>query len=119
MNAKSFNLNTMNTYNIHILNNMMVNLQSQEHYDQKVLNGKLFVNTQKRQASFTQNRPRGPRSTEVMRTPHARLVRRPDGDFTLTFHFSKEEYAVGPQLLEELQKVVDFLSLNPSKRQVA
>ena len=119
MNAKSFNLNTMNTYNIHILNNMMVNLQSQEHYDQKVLNGKLFVNTQKRQASFTQNRPRGPRSTEVMRTPHARLVRRPDGDFTLTFHFSKEEYAVGPQLLEELQKVIDFLSLNPSKRQVA
>ena len=119
MNAKSFNLNNMNTYNIHILNNMMVNLQSQEHYDQKVLNGKLFVNTQKRQASFTQNRPRGPRSTEVMRTPHARLVRRPDGDFTLTFHFSKEEYAVGPQLLEELQKVVDFLSLNPANHRAA
>ena len=109
----------MKSYNIHILNNMTVNLQSQNHYDQKVLNGKLFVNTQKRQASFTQNRPRGPRSTEVMRTPHARLVRRPDGDFTLTFHFSKEEYAVGPQLLEEMQKVIDFLSLNPSKRQAA
>ncbi len=109
----------MNSYNIHILNNMTVNLQSQNHYDQKVLNGKLFVNTQKRQASFTQNRPRGPRSTEMIRTPHARLVRRPDGDFTLTFHFSKEEYAVGPQLLEELQKVIDFLSLNPSKRQAA
>jgi len=109
----------MNTYNIHILNNMTVNLQSQKHYDQKVLNGKLFVNTQKRQASFTQNRPRGPRSIEMMRTPHARLVRRPDGDFTLTFHFSKEEYAVGPQLLEELQKVVDFLSLNPANHRAA
>ena len=109
----------MNSYNIHILNNMTVNLQSQNHYDQKVLNGKLFVNTQKRQASFTQNRPRGPRSTEMIRTPHARLVRRPDGDFTLTFHFSEEEYAVAPQLLEELQKVIDFLSLNPSKRQAA
>jgi hypothetical protein len=109
----------MNSYNIHILTNMMVNLQSQNNYDQHVLNGKLFVNQKKRQASFTQNRPRGPRSIEMMRTPHSRLVRRPDGDFTLTFHFSKEEYAVGPQLLEELQKVVDFLSLNPSKRQAA
>ena len=109
----------MKSYNIHILTDMTVNLQSQNHYDQKVLNGKLFVNTQKRQASFTQNRPRGPRSIEMMRTPHARLVRRPDGDFTLTFHFSKEEYAVGPQLLEEMQKVIDFLSLNPSKRQAA
>ena len=109
----------MKSYNIHILTDMTVNLQSQNHYDQKVLNGKLFVNTQKRQASFTQNRPRGPRSTEVIRTPHARLVRRPDGDFTLTFHFSKEEYAVAPQLLEEMQKVIDFLSLNPSKRQAA
>ena len=109
----------MKSYNIHILTDMTVNLQSQNHYDQKVLNGKLFVNTQKRQASFTQNRPRGPRSTEMIRTPHARLVRRPDGDFTITFHFSKEEYAVGPQLLEEMQKVIDFLSLNPSKRQAA
>ena len=100
----------MKSYNIHILTDMTVNLQSQNHYDQHVLNGKLFVN---------QNRPRGPRSIEMMRTPHSRLVRRPDGDFTLTFHFSKEEYAVGPQLLEELQKVVDFLSLNPSNRQAA
>ena len=109
----------MKSYNIHILTDMTVNLQSQNNYDQHVLNGKLFVNKQKHQVSFNQNRPRGPRSTEVMRTPHARLVRRPDGDFTLTFHFSKEEYAGGPQLLEELQKVVDFLSLNPSKRQAA
>lgn len=109
----------MKTFNIHTLTDMMVTLQSQENYDQQVLNGKLFVNKKKHQAAFNQNRPRGPRSTEVMRTPHARLVRRPDGDFTITFHFSKEEYAVGPQLLEELQKVVDFLSLNPSKRQVA
>lgn len=109
----------MSTYNIHILNNMTVNLQSQENYDQKVLNGKLFVNTQKGQASFTQNRPRGPRSVEVMRTPHARLVRRPDGNYTLTFRFSKEEYGVGPQMLEELQKVVDFLSLNLPNRRAA
>lgn len=109
----------MNNYNINILNNMTVNLQSQENYDQKVLNGKLFVNKGKHQVAFNQNRPRGPRSIEMMRTMHSRLVRRPDGDFTLTFHFSKEEYAVGPQLLEELQKVVDFLSLNPSKRQAA
>lgn len=109
----------MKTYNIHILNNMTVQLQSQDHYDQRVLNGKLFVNTQNRQASFAQNKPRGPRSVEMMRTPHARLVRRPDGDYTLTFHFSKEEYAVGPQLLEELQKVVDFLSLNLPNRRAA
>lgn len=109
----------MKTYNIHILNNMTVNLQSQENYDQKVLNGKLFVNTEKRQASFAQNKPRGPRSTEMMRTPHSRLVRRPDGDYTLTFRFSTKEYGVGPQMLDELQKVVDFLSLNLPKRRVA
>ena len=109
----------MNNYNINILTNMMVKLQSQSNYDQRVLNGKLFVNTQRHQVAFNQNCPRGPRSVEMMRTPHSRLVRRPDGDFTLTFHFSKEEYAVGPQMLEELQKVIDFLSLNPSKRQAA
>ena len=109
----------MNSYDIHILTDMTVNLQSQENYDQKVLNGKLFVNKQKHQIAFNQNRPRGPRSIEVMRTMHSRLVRRPDGDYTLTFHFSSEEYAVGPQMLEELQKVVDFLSLNPFKNQAA
>ena len=108
-----------NTFNIHVLNNMTVNLQSQENFNQQVLNGKLFVNTQKRQASFTQNRPRGPRSVEVMRTPHARLVRRPDGNYTLTFRFTKEEYGVGPQMLDELQKVVDFLSLNLPNRRAA
>lgn len=109
----------MKTFNIHTLTDMMVTLLSQENYDQQVLNGKLFVNKQKHQVSFNQNRPRGPRSTEVMRTPHARLVRRPDGDFTLTFHFSSEEYAVGAQMMEELQKVVDFLSINPFKNQAA
>ena len=109
----------MNNYNINILTNMMVKLQSQSNYDQRVLNGKLFVNTQRHQVAFNQNRPRGPRSVEMMRTPHSRLVRRPDGDFTLTLQFSKDEYAVGPQMLVELQKVIDFLSLNPSKRQAA
>ena len=109
----------MKTFNIHTLTDMMVTLQSQENYDQQVLNGKLFVNKKKHQVAFNQNRPRGPRSSEVMRTMHSRLVRRPDGNFTLTVHFSSEEYAVGAQMMEELQKVVDFLSINPFKNQAA
>ena len=41
------------------------------------------------------------------------------GNSTLTFRFTKEEYGVGPQMLDELQKVVDFLSLNLPNRRAA
>ena len=106
----------MTTLFNHILTEMTVALQSQENYDQQVLCGKVFVNEKEHQVSFTQNKPRGPRSREVMRTPHSRLVRRPDGRFTLSFRFSKEELEIGPQLLREMKAVVETLALNLKKR---
>ena len=95
-----------------ILTEMTVLLESQQNYNLTVMHGKVLVNEEESYLSFEQNKPRGPRSAEVMRTKHARLVKRPDGAFTLTFRFTREEYGVGQQMIDELRKVVDFLSLN-------
>ena len=102
----------MKTYNYHQLTDMTVILQSQNDYNLEVLRGKVIINEDDFRVLFIQNKPRGPRSAEVMRTKHARLVKRPDGAFTLTFRFTREEYGVGQQMIDELRKVVDFLSLN-------
>ncbi len=102
----------MKTYNYHQLTEMTVLLESQQNYNLTVMHGKVLVNEEESFLSFEQSKPRGPRSAEVMRTKHARLVKRPDGAFTLTFRFTREEYGVGQQMIDELRKVVDFLSLN-------
>ncbi len=109
----------MKSYKQTVLTEMTVTLESQPNYNLQVLHGKILVNEDELLLSFEQSKPRGPRSAEVMRTKHARLVQRPDGAYTLTFHFSKEEYGVGPQMIDELQKVVDFLSLNLKKHRAA
>ena len=106
----------MTTFIEQILTEMTVTLKSQEDYNLQVLRGKVVVNEEDHSLMFEQNAPRGPRSTEVMRTPHSRLVRRPDGRFTLSFRFSKEELEIGPQLLREMKAVVETLALNLKKR---
>ena len=99
-----------------ILTEMTVTLKSQEDYNLQVLRGKMVVNEEDHSLMFEQNAPRGPRSVEVMRTPHSRLVRRPDGRFTLSFRFSKEELEIGPQLIREMKAVVETLNLYIQKQ---
>lgn len=82
--------------------NMTVGMQSQEDCNLQVLQGRAILNEADKTFLFLQNTPRGPRSAEVMRTRHGRLVRRPDGDYTLTFRFSANEVDLQTTLVGEM-----------------
>lgn len=72
----------------------------------RVLSGKALVNPEKGEMMFAQNAPRGKRSIEISRTEHGRLVRRPDGRYTLTFgSMLASEKQLREQLLAEVRYV--------------
>ena len=81
---------------------MTVGMQSQEDRNLQVLRGKVILNEDDKSLLFLQNTPRGPRSAEVMRTRHSRLVRTPQGTFTLTFRFSPDEPDLQTTLVGEM-----------------
>ena len=86
---------------------MCVDLYTRDEvYQNRLLNGKALVNSEKGEVVFAQNPPRGPRSREVARTGHGRLVRRPDGRYTFTFaSMVPEERNLREQLLAEVRKM--------------
>ena len=106
----------MKKFKYHELKNMTVVLDSQEDYDLSVMRGKVIVNEEDHLMTFEQNRPRGPKSAELMRTPHSRLVRRQDGSLSLRFHFAEGEPGIDRQLLRELKAVIEALGINAGKR---
>ena len=85
--------------------NMTVGMQSQEDRNLQVLPGKVILNEEDKSLLFIQNKKRGPRSTELMRTRHSRLVRTPKGTFTLTFRFSPDEENLRDKLAKEMDDV--------------
>lgn len=87
------------------LTNMTVGMESQEERNLQVLHGKAMLNEAENRLVFVQNTPRGPRSRELMRTTHSRLVRRPDGDYTLTFRFSPLEQNLRTTLVSEMIEI--------------
>ena len=93
------------------LTHMTAFLKSQKNFNMQSLHGRLVVDTAERRLFFQQASPRGPRSREVMRTDHSRLVRRPDGTFTLTFRFALEEEELRKQLLREMLQVCTVCEL--------
>lgn len=90
---------------------MTVGMQTQEERNLQILRGKVLLNEAESQLTFVQNRPRGPRSLEVMRTRHSRLVRRPDGAYTLTFRFTSEERQVMQRMVEEMNEISERLGV--------
>ena len=72
----------------------------------KLLRGRALLNDEKREMTFVQNAPRGPRSVEVGRTLHRRYVCRPDGEYTVTVHFAADEGNIREQLLSEIRSMV-------------
>ena len=82
----------------------------------KPMSGKILVNVVERCQLFVENKPRGPRSVEIMRTPHSRMVRRPNGKYTLTFRFTAEEFCIAEQLLLEMRTIVTNPLLNLKHR---
>lgn len=77
----------------------------------RVLSGKALVNPEKGEMLFAQNAPRGKRSIEISRTAHGRLVRRPDGRYTLTFgSMLATEKQLREQLLAEVRSIYKVIS---------
>lgn len=71
-----------------------------------LLGGKSLYCPEAKRFTFVQNLPRGPRSIEVARGVHCRIVRRPDGKFTATFRFDIEEKYIGSTLTAELRNIL-------------
>lgn len=100
--------------------NMTVGMQSQEERNLQVLHGKVILNEEDKSFLFIQRSPRGHRSTELFRTRHSRLVRTPQGTFTLTFRFSPDEEDIQVKLICEMADVCkttesDFINNNQRK----
>ena len=88
------------------LKNMTVSMQTQESKDMTILRGKALLNECDKRLTFIQNKPRGKRSVEIGRSDHSRIVRRPDGLYTLTFRFDAKERYLKELLLSEIRNVV-------------
>lgn len=73
----------------------------------RVRSGRIIINAVESETTFSENEPRGPRSVEVTREKHCRCVRRPDGNYTLTFRFDPSEKFVAEALVAEIRSVVN------------
>ena len=73
--------------------------------EKRLLHGKVFLNSDKGEILFAQNAPRGPRSVEIGRTLHSRYVRRPDGDYTVTFRCRAGEKDLVKTLSAEIREI--------------
>ena len=95
-----------NNFVYHCYKGIRVEMSAQRNVNQELLRGKMMIDLNGNNLLFVQNKPRGPRSAEVMRTPHSRMVRRPNGQYTLTFRFTAEEFCIAEQLLLEMRTIV-------------
>lgn len=80
--------------------------------DARTMCGKMLLISQESELIFQENAPRGPRSREVFRTLHTRCVRRPDGDYTLTFRFKAGMPYMRATLIAELRESLEKVELN-------
>lgn len=81
----------------------------------RTMRGKALLDAHWQEIIFQENTPRGKRSVEVSRTQHSRLVRRPDGDYTLTFRFgAKMKYPMAT-LVSEMRNAVESALTDANK----
>lgn len=73
--------------------------------DKRLIRGRAIVDNEDSRVTIVQNEPRGPRSKEIGRTLHARVVRRPDGGYTATFRCSPREKWRAEMLINEAREV--------------
>lgn len=81
-----------------------------EQVDKVVLAGRQFIDADDGRCTFVQNAPRGPRSVEIGRTPHCRIVRRPDGGYTTTLRVTQYIKYLKETLLAEIRDVADCIN---------
>lgn len=73
--------------------------------DKRLIRGRAIVDNEDSRVTIVQNEPRGPRSKEIGRTLHARVVRRPDGGYTATFRCRPKEKWRVEMLINEAREV--------------
>lgn len=73
--------------------------------DKRLIRGRAIVDNEDSRVTIVQNEPRGPRSKEIGRTLHARVVRRPDGGYTATFRCCPREKWRAEMLINEAREV--------------
>lgn len=89
-----------------VVDNATVELYSHSDIDKKITRGRALVDCDKKRFSFVENSPRPPRSVEVSRGEHCRMVRRHDGLYTLTFRFDGSEKYLLSTLQAEIRNIV-------------
>lgn len=77
----------------------------QESIDRQIVGGKLLLWSSEKEITFVQNPPRGERSKEIGRTPHARIVRLKSGHYSIRLRFAADERQIGYQLLAEIRNL--------------
>lgn len=75
----------------------------------EVLRGKALYNGHEKEMTFVENMPRGPRSKEIGRTAHSRMVRRPDGMYTVTFRVDAGTKYLRQQMIVEVSDLVKMI----------
>lgn len=109
------------THKIHTHHAASVNVKMytrDEEVEKRLLRGRVLLDSDENSLLFAQNDPRGPRSAEVFRSAHGRLVRRPDGRYTLTFSAMEgDEKQLRMKLLAEIRENVDKIE-DDMKRQL-
>ena len=82
-------------------------MQNQKDCKLQVLKGKVLLNKEEGYLLIIPPIPRGPRSYEILRTRHSRLVQTPQGTFTLTFRFSPDEKNLRSSLKSEMKSIAN------------
>lgn len=78
--------------------------------DGRLFRGRALIDSAECRCTMVQNEPRGPRSKEIGRTMHARVVRRPDGGYTATFRCQPGEKYRSEMLMNEAREVGKIMS---------
>lgn len=102
------------------IDDMSVVINAHENCNMKVTGGRVLLNERSKELLFMQNKPRGPRSTPIMKTIHSSVSLMPDGDYKIITRFSMDEENCGTQLVNEIVEIFFLLKLtddtNPLKK---
>lgn len=79
------------------------------------MQGRILINSYENELNFREAAPRGPRSVEIVRTLHSRLVRRNDGGYTLTFRFQGDMKYMSSTLIAELRDAAKAVEYDKKK----
>ena len=83
----------------------------EEEVEKRLLRGRVLLDTDEKTLLFAQNEPRGPRSKEIFRGDHSRLVRRPDGHYTMSFcAVDIGEVNLREAMIAEVRKGIDAMN---------